>query len=102
MTKKFNGRAVARSMAAYDCSQIIANYPELLTREEVCKLLRISQSTLDRLIRSEESFPQPRKFSAGRLVRFLAIEVKQYIEAMKCAVYEDHAFDPNAGGTSND
>ena len=102
MTKKFSGRAAARPMAADDCSQITENYPELLTREEVCRLLRISQSTLDRLIRSEENFPQPRKFPAGRLVRFLTIEVKHYIAAMQRAVYEDHAFDPNGGGISHD
>ncbi|MDX1822012.1 MAG: helix-turn-helix domain-containing protein [Paracoccaceae bacterium] len=102
MTNKLKGRAAARSMAADDCSQSAENYPELLTQKEVCDLLRISKSTLGRLIRSEESFPQPRKFSIGRLIRFSAIEVRQYVEAMQRAVYEDHAFDPNAGGTSHD
>jgi excisionase family DNA binding protein len=102
MTNKLKGRAAARSMAADDCSQSAENYPELLTQKEVCDLLRISKSTLGRLIRSVESFPQPRKFSIGRLIRFSAIEVRQYVEEMQRAVYEDHAFDPNAGGTSHD
>ena len=102
MTIRFDERASARSMAAADCSQTAEICPELMTQEEVCDLLRISKSTLARLVRSEESFPQPRRFPRGRLVRYLAIEVKQYVKAMQRAVYEDHAFDPNAGGNSID
>jgi len=69
--------------------------PVLLTCSEVCEILRISKSTMDRLIRSRRNFPQPRKLHRGRLVRFVAAEVKQYIDSLECAVYDDHAFDPN-------
>lgn len=67
----------------------------LITAEELRKLLGISRSTLDRAIRSDPAFPQPRKLSGGRLIRFVHAEVLDYITGLQCAEYADHAFDPN-------
>lgn len=66
----------------------------VLTLGEVCALLRVSKSTVERLIRSNPDFPQPIRLS-GRLVRFLAAEVHIYLSALPRIEYDDHAFDPN-------
>ena len=66
----------------------------MLTLGEVCELLRVSKSTVERLIRSNPDFPQPIRLS-GRLVRFLAAEVHIYLSALPRIEYDDHAFDPN-------
>ncbi|MDG3039793.1 helix-turn-helix transcriptional regulator [Roseicyclus marinus] len=68
----------------------------LITAEELRKLLGISRSTLDRAIRSDPAFPQPRRLSSGRLIRFVHAEVLDYISGLPCAEYSDHAFDPNS------
>ena len=70
----------------------------LITADEVCNLLQISRSTLGRSIRSDPAFPQPRKLSGGRLIRFVHAEVLDYINGLQCAEYSDHAFDPNGFG----
>ena len=74
----------------------------LITADEVCNLLRISRSTLDRAIRSDPAFPRPRRLSGGRLVRFVHAEVLDYINGLQCAEYADHAFDPNFRGDEAD
>ena len=70
--------------------------PTLMTMDELCALLRVSRSTVERAIRSDPAFPQPRRLAQGRLVRFLVTEVRAYLTALQCVEYADHGFDPNA------
>lgn len=67
----------------------------LLTTEDLCSLLQISRSSVERSIRSDPDFPQPRVLPRGRLIRFLETEVLGYIANLPRAKYADHAFDPD-------
>ena len=68
---------------------------QLLTLDELCNLLRMSRSSVERAIRSNQAFPQPLKMPGGRLIRFIRAEVLAYIHGLERAEYTDHAFDPN-------
>lgn len=90
-----SGRTAMRPMDPPARLQTEPAIPELLTLEDVCRILKLSRSTVERRIRSDPNFPQPRRLSGGRLIRFLSTEVEAYLAALPCAEYEDHAFDPN-------
>jgi predicted DNA-binding transcriptional regulator AlpA len=72
--------------------------PRLLSKRELCSLLDVSVSTLDRRIRSDPSFPQARRLPYGRTVRFIEAEVIAYMNQLPAVEYEDHSFDPNDPG----
>jgi len=69
--------------------------PRLLTIHNLCGLLQVSRSSVERSICSDPGFPQPRRLACGRLVRFLEAEVSAYITQLPKAKYDDHAFDPD-------
>lgn len=87
-----SGRATARPADPFTSAT------QLLTMDELCALLQMSRSTIERLVRSERAFPQPRRFGKGRLIRFVEAEVLDYIAGLPAVEYSDHAFDPNATG----
>lgn len=68
---------------------------QLIRKDQLSRILSISDSTIDRRVRSDPDFPQPRVLGPGTL-RWVKKEVVAYINGLKCAEYEDHAFDPNA------
>ncbi len=67
----------------------------LITMKDLCSRLQISRSSVERAVRADPSFPQPRTLPGGRLVRFVETEVDAYIERLPKAKYDDHAFDPD-------
>jgi predicted DNA-binding transcriptional regulator AlpA len=69
--------------------------PYLLTHHEVCCMLSISRSTLNRWVREDPEFPQARR-CGGRTIRWVAAELRAYIDSRPRVAYDDHAFDPNA------
>jgi predicted DNA-binding transcriptional regulator AlpA len=89
------GRPEGRPIEELMPTQSRRNQVQLLTLEEVCDLLRISRSSVERAIRSDPAFPQPRKLPGGRLIRFVHAEVMSYINGLERVEYLDHAFDPN-------
>lgn len=56
------------------------NSPELLTSQQVASRLSMSVRTLWRLVAAGK-FPQPIRYNR-KLVRWKAIEVRQYIESL--------------------
>ena len=95
MSSYNNGGRQAPPMDAHERIQMEPATSRLLTLSEICAILQVSKSTVERMIRSEPRFPQPRKLMNSRLIRFLAADVQAYLEALPIAEYEDHAFDPN-------
>lgn len=95
MSSELNGRRMARPVDAPARVQPKQATSELLTLRDICAILSVSKSTVERMIRSEPTFPQPRRFRKGRLIRFFADEVQAYLMALPRAEYDDHAFDPN-------
>lgn len=95
MSSDLTGRREWRSLDEHALSQPTQPTSRLLTLSDLCLLLKVSKSTAERMIRSEPTFPQPRKLRKSRLIRFVAEEVHAYLAALPCAEYDDHAFDPN-------
>lgn len=95
MSSELNGRPRVRPLDAPARIQPTQATPGLLTLGDLCALLCVSKSTVERMIRSEPTFPQPRRLPRGRLIRFFADEVQDYLEGLPRAEYDDHAFDPN-------
>lgn len=67
----------------------------LLTSKQVCAMLGISRSTLNRWVRDDRAFPQVQQYP-GATIRWRRDEVVAYIANRPRVQYEDHAFDPNA------
>lgn len=97
MSSNLTGRRERRSLDEHARSQSAQPMSRLLTLSDLCSLLCISKSTAERMIRSERTFPQPRKLGKSRLIRFVAAEVDAYLASLPRAEYDDHAFDPNLG-----
>lgn len=95
MSTCMNGRPPVRPLDAPARIQPAQATSGLLTLRDVCALLQVSKSTVERMIRSEPAFPQPRRLKKSRLIRFLADEVQAYLAGLPRAEYDDHAFDPN-------
>jgi len=95
MSAKWDGRAAARPVDEVT-PPARARPVKLLTVEDLCALLQVSRSTIERLVRSEPTFPQPRRFGRGRLIRFVEAEVLDYLSGLPAVEYSDHGFDPNA------
>lgn len=94
MPAKWNGRPPVRPID--ELKPPGSGAVTLLTVEDLCKLLQVSRSTIERLVRSEPLFPQPRRFGRGRLIRFVESEVQEYLTGLPTVEYSDHGFDPNA------
>ena len=69
----------------------------LLTKQQICTLLSVSRATLDRWVRENPEFPQPRRIT-GQTIRWRASEIARYIDGLPRVAYDDHAFDPNEAG----
>lgn len=67
---------------------------QLITNQRVCDMLSISRSTLNRWVRQDPEFPQPRAVGQGS-VRWLQSEIEAFIETRERRAYDDHGFDPN-------
>lgn len=82
-----------------DCANDAARprLPKLLPQHEVCRLIGISRSTLNRWVREDPEFPQPQRYGTST-VRWRADEVAAYISSRPRIEYPDHGFDPNSGG----
>ena len=80
-----------------DCANDAARVrvPELLTQQEVCRLIGISRSTLHRWVREDPDFPQPQRYGTST-VRWRSDEIATYIASRPRIEYADHGFDPNA------
>lgn len=65
----------------------------LITKQDLCKKLRVSEASVDRWLRSDPRFPQARRLGPGS-VRWIRQEVEDFIRALTPVAYEDHAFDP--------
>lgn len=75
------------------------NHPELrlVSKHELCTLLSASESSIDRWLRSDPSFPQPRRLGPGA-IRWRLDEVHTFIRDMRAVEYDDHAFAADLAG----
>lgn len=69
----------------------------LISKGELCRLLGVSESSVDRWLRSDPTFPQARQLGPGT-VRWRLDEVKRFIDGLTCIEYDDHAFCPSDRG----
>ena len=69
--------------------------PTLLTIAQLCTMLGVSRSTVERLVRSDASFPQAIRLGQ-RGLRFRAEDVTRFVTSVPYVEYIDHGFDPNA------
>ena len=65
----------------------------LITKAELCRRLAASEASVDRWLRSDPSFPQPRRLGPGS-IRWVEEEVVRFIFELTHVAYEDHGFDP--------
>lgn len=65
----------------------------LITKLQLCSMLHVSEASVDRWLRSDPSFPQPRRLGPGS-IRWIRQEVEAFILSLAPVAYEDHAFDP--------
>lgn len=73
----------------------IENELRLIDMRELCRLLGTSKSSVERWLRSDPDFPQPRRLGPGS-VRWRLDKVLAFIERLHCVAYDDHAFEPGA------
>ena len=66
----------------------------LLTKQQLGKILSVSRATIDRWVRENPDFPQPRRITA-QTIRWRMSDVARFIAGLPRVEYEDHAFDPN-------
>lgn len=66
----------------------------LIPKLQLCQLLSVSEATVDRWLRTDPSFPQPRRLGPGT-IRWRRDEVMAFIRDLPRVEYDDHAFDPN-------
>jgi len=65
----------------------------LITKAELCRRLAASEASIDRWLRADPSFPQPRCLGPGS-IRWVEDEVVRFIGQLAHVAYEDHGFDP--------
>ena len=65
----------------------------LITKIELCRRLAASEASVDRWLRSDPSFPQPRRLGPGS-IRWVEEEVVRFILELTHVAYNDHGFDP--------
>ena len=68
----------------------------LLTKQQLGKILSVSRATIDRWVRENPDFPQPRRITA-QTIRWRMSDVARFIAGLPRVEYDDHAFDPNDG-----
>lgn len=70
------------------------NCDRFLTSQQVCDRMTFSRSTLNRRVRTDPDFPQPRD-CGGMTRRWSEAELHAYMLGRPRVTYDDHAFDPN-------
>lgn len=65
----------------------------LITKTELCRRLAASEASVDRWLRADPAFPQPRRLGPGS-IRWVEDEVVRFIRQLMPVAYDDHAFDP--------
>lgn len=73
----------------------------LMVKRDVCKVFAVSEATIDRWLRSDPDFPQPRRFGPNS-IRWIKSEVMAYMLSLPRIAYDDHAFDPNAADAADE
>lgn len=68
---------------------------QLLRKAELCAMLSVSEASVDRWLRSDPSFPQPRRVAPGT-IRWLRSEVRAFLQHLPIVAYDDRGFDPEA------
>ncbi|MCQ0971787.1 AlpA family phage regulatory protein [Paracoccus sp. TK19116] len=68
----------------------------LINKNELCKILSASEASVDRWLRSDPSFPQPRRLGPGS-IRWVRGEVTGFIKQLAKVEYADHAFSSDLG-----
>lgn len=66
----------------------------LVTKLQLCSMLSASEASVDRWLRTDPKFPQPRRLGPGS-IRWIRQEVEAFILSLATVAYEDHAFDPS-------
>ena len=67
---------------------------QLLKKADLCEMLCLSEASIDRWLRTDPGFPQPRRLAAGT-IRWKRSELMQFLKTLPIVAYDDHAFDPN-------
>lgn len=65
----------------------------LITKTELCRRLAASEASVDRWLRADPGFPQPRRLGPGS-IRWVEDEVVRFIRQLTHVAYDDHSFDP--------
>ena len=73
----------------------------LITKTELCRRLAASEASIDRWLRSDPTFPQPRRLGPGS-IRWVEDEVARFIRQLAHVAYEDHGFDPTGEMATED
>lgn len=73
----------------------------LITKTELCRRLAASEASVDRWLRADPSFPQPRRLGPGS-IRWVEDEVVRFIGQLAHVAYEDHGFDPTGTMVTED
>lgn len=66
---------------------------QLLKKAELCEMLCVSEASIDRWLRSDPSFPQPRRIAPGT-IRWRRSEVRAFLQGLPVVAYDDRAFEP--------
>ncbi len=67
---------------------------QLLKKTELCEMLSVSEASVDRWLRSDPSFPQPRRIAPGT-IRWKRSEVRAFLQGLPIVAYDDRSFDPD-------
>lgn len=67
---------------------------QLLKKTELCEMLSVSEASVDRWLRSDPSFPQPRRIASGT-IRWKRSEVRAFLQGLPIVAYDDRSFDPD-------
>ncbi|MGP9805577.1 helix-turn-helix transcriptional regulator, partial [Paracoccus sp. NSM] len=86
-------RPSRRENSTYAAPCFRGDYLRLITKHELCRRLAASEASIDRWLRSDPTFPQPRRLGPGS-IRWVEDEVARFIRQLAHVAYEDHAFDP--------
>lgn len=74
-------------------SQKRSNEISLITKMDFCRMLSVSEASIDRWLRTDPDFPQPRRLGPNS-IRWIRQEVNVFITRLTPVAYDDHAFDP--------
>lgn len=70
---------------------------QLLKKTELCEMLSVSEASVDRWLRSDPSFPQPRRIAPGT-IRWRRCDVRKFLQGLPIVAYDDRSFEPDGSG----